>query len=475
MPIKTQTPSQAQIDELRNLFLKKLENDPPAVPFHPVDLDRVKNADLWCTRFLEMYDLDMPTAFDKLWTTCIWRQSYGANDLSEKNLRAEYLNDGVIFSRNKDIDGKPLLIFKTKLHVKGSKDMEEVNRVVVYWIERIHRETNMEKITAVFDMAGTGLGNMDLDFVKRIIDTFKQYYPNTLNYILIFEMAWVLNAAFKLIKGLLPAKALEILKMVSKKDINTYIDKNNCLTSWGGTDDYEFSFVPEKIANKPIVPTTLLTPPPTPIPTAGREANGNVPAYGIQLNQDKKVHFANSSPTRVPQMLDFRDQHTPQEHDLLRVSPTDTLAFSTTNGNESVLDLTSLTNVPITYKIQTTSPEKFRVRPRCGVLNQGESVTVNILLKPDQTLADGGLKKEKDKFLVMVHPVPSNIDQSEPMTTFWKQVPPNSPNIEEHRLTCVYKGSTDIAQYANNEKSKSNVDQIGKDIVNISDFPFHYF
>ncbi|XP_037938002.1 motile sperm domain-containing protein 2-like isoform X1 [Teleopsis dalmanni] len=181
------------------------------------------------------------------------------------------------------------------------------------------------------------------------------------------------------------------------------------------------------------------------------------------------VHFANSSPTRVPQMLDFRDQHTPQEHDLLRVSPTDTLAFSTTNGNESVLDLTSLTNVPITYKIQTTSPEKFRVRPRCGVLNQGESVTVNILLKPDQTLADGGLKKEKDKFLVMVHPVPSNIDQSEPMTTFWKQVPPNSPNIEEHRLTCVYKGSTDIAQYANNEKSKSNVDQIGKDIVNISD------
>lgn len=33
--------------------------------------------------------------------------------------------------------------------------------------------------------------------------------------------------------------------MISKKDITQYVPKDNCLASWGGTDNYEFRFVPE--------------------------------------------------------------------------------------------------------------------------------------------------------------------------------------------------------------------------------------
>lgn len=53
-------------------------------------------------------------------------------------------------------------------------------------------------------------------------------------------------AAFKIIKNLLPEKAIEILKVITKKDINNYIERSCCLTSWGGTDNYKFQFVPEK-------------------------------------------------------------------------------------------------------------------------------------------------------------------------------------------------------------------------------------
>lgn len=52
-------------------------------------------------------------------------------------------------------------------------------------------------------------------------------------------------AAFKVIKTLLPPKAVEILKMISKKDVTQYVPKDNCLVSWGGSDSYEFQFVPE--------------------------------------------------------------------------------------------------------------------------------------------------------------------------------------------------------------------------------------
>lgn len=40
----------------------------------------------------------------------------------------------------------------------------------------------------------------------------------------------------------MPAEALEILRVTTKKDINEYVDKDNCLKIWGGNDDYTFKF-----------------------------------------------------------------------------------------------------------------------------------------------------------------------------------------------------------------------------------------
>lgn len=163
-----------------------------AAPFHPVDIDRIRNDHVWLQRFLEQHDLDMEASFTKLWDTCIWRQSYGANDLDHTQLNQQYLQEGSCFVHSKDVDGKPLLIFRVKLHSK-SKNLDEIIRIVVYWIERTQRDRHMTQLSIFFDMAGTGLATLDLEFVKRIVETFKLYYPNALNYILVFELAWVLN------------------------------------------------------------------------------------------------------------------------------------------------------------------------------------------------------------------------------------------------------------------------------------------
>lgn len=430
MPIKVPSPTQAQVDELRTLFNEKYEQTPPNVPFHPVDLDRIRKSDIWCTRFLEVSDLDMQISLGKLWDTCIWRQEYGTNDLNENNLVKEYLHDGVVFARNKDLDGKTLLIFRTKLHVKGAKNMDEVIRVVVYWIERIHRETNMDQMTIFFDMAGTGVAGMDVDFVKRIIETFKLYYPNALNYILIFEMAWMLNAAFKMIKGFLPAKALEILKMISKKDINQYIDKNNSLASWGGNDLYEFQFVPEKLQR----PTTL-----TVIVNGGASAAPSSP--DTQNGNEKKVHFANNNRmyagSEMPE-CERGYQTLDPTSTMLRISPNDNIYFNRGENSESIIELTCIGKEAIIYKIQTTAPEKFRVRPRCGYLAPSETVSVSLMLKQDYHLGES----PKDKFLVMCMTAPAGIDPSQQsMSETWKLKPPNGSDVEQHRLTCNYRGN----------------------------------
>lgn len=46
---------------------------------------------------------------------------------------------------------------------------------------------------------------------------------------------------------MLPASAVEILKLVDSKSLKEYIDEDNMLKCWGGKDDYVYSFELEDI------------------------------------------------------------------------------------------------------------------------------------------------------------------------------------------------------------------------------------
>ena len=63
----------------------------------------------------------------------------------------------------------------------------------MYNLERLNREERGEQITVMFDCKGAGLKNMDMEFVQFLIGCMKEYYPDPLNYILVYDMPWVLN------------------------------------------------------------------------------------------------------------------------------------------------------------------------------------------------------------------------------------------------------------------------------------------
>lgn len=64
------------------------------------------------------------------------------------------------------------------------------------------------------------------------------------------------SGPFKIIKALLPANAVEILKLVDTKSLKEYIDEDNMLKCWGGKDDYVYSFEFENFAQAKPVPQT---------------------------------------------------------------------------------------------------------------------------------------------------------------------------------------------------------------------------
>ena len=125
---------------------------------------------------------------DLLISICFATIDLTSNDLGE-DLKAK----GSLYLRNRDKDGKQLLIFDVKKHVKGVVPMEEMQKVFLYFLERIDRESEDGMVTIVFDCQGCGLKNMDMEFIRYMIDVLKDYFPQVLNYILVLDMPWVLN------------------------------------------------------------------------------------------------------------------------------------------------------------------------------------------------------------------------------------------------------------------------------------------
>ena len=78
---------------------------------------------------------------------------------------------------------------------------------------------------------------MDMEFTQFMINTMRDFYPNPLNYILVFEMPWVLNAAFKIIKVSCQTVGCCLLEL-AVEFFPTTRESNNSRTMRHGTNKY---------------------------------------------------------------------------------------------------------------------------------------------------------------------------------------------------------------------------------------------
>lgn len=396
--------------------LKEVTTNPTEL-FHPLDLERSKD-DKYLKRVLIHCEKDAKSASDMLWDICTWRKSNSVNDLNENTVRMDYIKEGMFFPRGRDLDGCLMLILKSKMHVKGQKDYEELKKIMIYWFDRLEREENGNKITMFFDMDGAGLSNMDMELIKYLITLFKLYYPNFLNYIVIFNMPWVLSAAFKVVKSLLPAKAIERMKFANKDTLKDIVAPEQALKCWGGKDEYVFEFVPEN-----------------------RSGSEHTP---------KKVTFAEQGD----------NQHSPGE--MLLLSPNDNITFKSENDEVSgQFTITNMDESTISFKIRTTSPEKFRVRPSSGTLAAGASQIVLIVVQAGFQLRT----VTKDRFLVMSVQIPKMDLTPKELADVWQNS--TGSKVDEYRLKCNFP-ENELARNGNIvEKIHEKPDNITNALTNL--------
>jgi len=420
MGVEGEMPTPEDVQEIRREVARRVSELPPG-DINSSDIAKLNSDDKYVAKFFR-HVFDHPgeqtdAAAKMIINTFKWRQEQGASIIKEENFPQGLLDKGALFSHNRDKDGKKLLVFCVFKHIKGQEKMDDMKKFFIYSLERLGREEEGDQITLLFDCRGAGMKNMDMEFVQFIIGTLKDYYPDPLNYILVLEMPWVLNAAFKMIKAWLPPAAVKKIKFLTLSNMNEYVNDENRLEEWGGTDTWQYSWVPESATTE--------------------DSKDEV---------KKKVTFAMSNSASAESVASIGSgvsinngiNNNNSKDDILLLTPGQEILFSNSPVGDLVakLQIQNVSAKPVGYKIKTTSPEKYRVRPSTGQLGPGATASVEIHCSGSQSTSNPGLVR--DKFLITgIYLTSTDLTQAQ-LTEALK----NNAADCQYRLRCQVQGLT---------------------------------
>uniref|UniRef100_A0A1A8V8M0 Motile sperm domain containing 2 n=2 Tax=Nothobranchius TaxID=28779 RepID=A0A1A8V8M0_NOTFU len=231
------------IEEIRLRFKNELLKD-TTEKYDPRDVERLLKDNALVESYLAWRLNVVDDALKMIDESLQWRREFGVNDLTESVIPKWMFETGAVYLHGYDKEGNKLFWFKVKLHVKDAKTALDKKKYVAFWLERYAKKEPGMLLTVVFDMSESGYSNIDMDFVKYIVNCFKVYYPKFLSKMIIVDMPWIMNAAWKIVKTWLGPEAISKLKFASKSEVQTFIDPEYLPPHMGGTDPFKYTYPP---------------------------------------------------------------------------------------------------------------------------------------------------------------------------------------------------------------------------------------
>uniref|UniRef100_A0A3P8UEV1 Motile sperm domain containing 2 n=1 Tax=Amphiprion percula TaxID=161767 RepID=A0A3P8UEV1_AMPPE len=430
---------QKKIEETRQRFQNEFLQD-STDKYDSRDVERLQKDDALVEGYLTWRLYAVDDALKMIDESFQWRKEFGVNDLTESTIPKWMFETGAVYLHGYDKEGNKLFWFKVKLHVKDAKTIMDKKKYVAFWLERYAKKEPGMPLTVVFDMAESGLGNIDMDFVKYVINCFKVYYPKFLSKMIIVDMPWIMNAAWKIVKSWLGPEAISKLKFASRSEVQTFIGPEYLPPHMGGTDPFKYSYppLPDDDFQTPICDNG-------PIVSEDEMESKE----GEMEGKDALENSFNSEVVAKPKKVNFLDDSLRSEDSdkgdtsarikgarkplttfkglLLDVSPAEELSFgSGETEKKSLIILSNVTKNQVAFKVRTTAPEKYRVKPSSSCCEPGVSVDIVVSLH-------GGTASPQDRFLVMAAEMDNAASQE--LAQFWKEVP--KTKIMEHRHVFV--------------------------------------
>jgi hypothetical protein len=157
------------------------------------------------------------------------------------------------------------------------------------------------------------------------------------------------------------------------------------------------------------------------------------------VNPQRRWEILIVSATTFPALLFSRGDHTGMPSNtmnLLTVEPDQTLFFRKSPNNSTAHELLKLTNKStgyVAFKVKTTAPKSYWVRPSTGVLKAGATAEVQII---QQQPANHGADPQASMHRFLVQAVPSATGTA-PTREDWADWQSRKDTIQEQKLSVL--------------------------------------
>ncbi|KAJ5998570.1 hypothetical protein N7451_006380 [Penicillium sp. IBT 35674x] len=241
-------------DNIRIAFLSMLKQD------HP---------DALCLRFLRAEKWDVPKAWVKFIRALNWRvneykvdeeilakgeEHAFINSKLEGDSTAKKDGEGFLLQaytgkghlHGIDLEGRPICIVRVRAHQPGTQTTKGLNDYIVHLIElvRLLMVPPVESMAIVFDLNSFSISNWELAPVKFIIDSFQEYYPESLGAMIFYNAPWIFSGFWKIINGLLdPVVASKVHFVTGAKELEGLVPAEHIIKELGGPEDWEVKYI----------------------------------------------------------------------------------------------------------------------------------------------------------------------------------------------------------------------------------------
>jgi len=469
--------NQKKFDDIKSDFFREHKENVDSGKYHSLDLERLRENNDWIAAFYKYAEEKPEKTVSMLDEVLAWRNEFGTNNLlvsGKPPVPEELFKKGGMFMRNEDINCIPMLHFVVKTHKKDNFPQQQVFKFISYFLEKNYKFNLDDPIVLVFDMSDAGYSNLDMDMIKFVVTCLKTYYPGLIDYMIIYQMPFVFNAAWKIIKNWLPPNAVNLIKFCDKKSIKEYVQESQLFTHMGGTDPFKYAYDPKMFIIKENKPLEVVKSPVQNIQINNQsDLQPKLEPLKIEttnmqnsITQDKPIHTSESTPViktdsqTTPKLPASKssakltngiinkiyDASNSDEQSsanvlttpLLTINPGDELVFNVTDSKQDITRFIKLTNTSdsyLAYKIKITSPDKFRVKPGTGIIptSSNAQIMINFLKEYHNTVPN-----HRDKFLILWTTIDEKLNPSD-LNEFWKQATAKKQNINEHKVKCQIK------------------------------------
>ena len=175
--------------------------------------------------YLKLAEFDFELALKDTKDMFIWRREFNIRDTKFDDIPKPLLR-GLMFYRGKDREGNNVFWFRSKYNKRGEMNNDK-KRLFAFMMEQHYQMFPGERITFVVDLTDCGLGQADLDVIRFSISCFQHHYPVSINYLIVYQMPWILQGIWKIVKSWLPARSQEKVKFAAGDEIDEFISKEN--------------------------------------------------------------------------------------------------------------------------------------------------------------------------------------------------------------------------------------------------------